>query len=78
MSGGLRRVALVLVAYVVVAWIVIALAGQVQPLLALPGSFVRILRAGLGLGLPVALLVAWNYPRIGHHGAHPPDREEGG
>ena len=38
----------------------------------------RLLRTGLLLGLPLALLVAWNYPRIGRHGAPPeaPDADD--
>ena len=73
MNGAARRAALVLVAYVCVAVLVIAVADWVRPVLALPASFPRLLRGLLALGLPVALLLAWHYPKLGHHGMNPGD-----
>lgn len=70
-SGGLRRVVLVGLAYGVVAVLVFAVAGWVRPILALPAAFPRMLRMMVGVGFPVALLIAWHYPNIGHHGAVP-------
>lgn len=54
--------------YVVLAIVVLLFADWVARLLALPPLFDTLLRWGLGLGLPIALLVAWHYPRIGVHG----------
>jgi len=70
-KGGGRRIAIVLVAYLVVAWLVLGVAEWARPVLALPVLFPRILRNGLALGLPLALLLAWYYPKMGHHGGEP-------
>ncbi len=66
-----RRVAVVLLAYVVVAGTVWAVAGWARRVLALPASFLDLLGIGLAVGLPLAGLLAWYYPRLGHHGIHP-------
>jgi hypothetical protein len=63
-----RRILSVLVAYVLAAWVVVLLADWLAVVLALPPMFDSMLRWGIGLGLPVALLMAWKYPEIGHHG----------
>jgi len=70
-QGGLGRIAVVLIAYVVVAWLVLGVAEWARPVLALPVLFPRLLRNGLAVGLPIALLLAWYYPSMGHHGAEP-------
>ena len=70
-AEALRRVALVFVGYVVVAAIVTVFAGWAATLFALPPLFGTLLRWGIGLGFPVALLIAWKYPEIGHHGEVP-------
>lgn len=68
-DGGARRVALAGAGYLVVAALVLLVAGWVRPVLALPPLFPRLLRAVLAVGLPVTLVLAWRYPRLGHHGA---------
>ncbi len=68
LSEGVRRVLSVMLGYAVVGWIVLVLAGWLATLLALPPLFDTLLRWGLVLGLPCALLIAWYYPRIGQHG----------
>ena len=75
-GGGVRRVGVVLVAYVAGAWLVLGVAGWVGPALALPDLFPRLLMRGLALGLLLALVLAWHYPRIGHHG-RPPREHDG-
>lgn len=60
--------------YALAAALVLGVAGWARPVLALPALFPRALRTALIGGLPVALVLAWHYPRIGHHGAAP-DRE---
>ena len=73
-AGGLRRVVLVGLAYGVVAAFVLSVAGWIRPILALPADFPRLLRVMVTVGFPIALLIAWHYPNIGHHGA-PPEGE---
>ena len=68
-SGAGRRVLSVLLGYVLAGWIILLVADWVAAVFALPPLFDTLLRWGLGLGLPVALLIAWKYPDIGHHGA---------
>jgi membrane protein implicated in regulation of membrane protease activity len=60
-----RRAALVLAGYVLVAWFVLGMARWLQRVLALPPLFGTLLTGVLFIGLPVALAVAWRYPRIG-------------
>ena len=67
-DGAGRRVLIVLLGYVVTAWVVLLFADWIARVFALPPLFDTLLRWGVGLGLPVALLIAWKYPEIGHHG----------
>ena len=67
-DGALRRVLIVLLGYGVAAWVVLLLGDWLSGLLALPPLFDSLLRWGLAFGLPCALLIAWKYPEIGHHG----------
>ena len=68
----LRRALVVGAGYVATAWVVLRVAAWVRPIFALPELFLVLLRWGVVLGLPVAVLLAWHYPRLGHHGAPPP------
>ncbi|MDE3005809.1 MAG: hypothetical protein ACPGPI_01480 [Longimicrobiales bacterium] len=70
-TGAARRILIVLLGYVVTAWVVLLLAEWLARVFALPPLFDTLLRWGIGLGLPVALLIAWRYPEIGHHGRDP-------
>jgi hypothetical protein len=78
--GGPRRVVLVAVGYLTTAVVVFRAADWVRPVLALPAAFTRLLGVGLAAGLPLALLLAWHYPKLGHHGMHADrvDPPEGG
>ena len=71
-----RRVGLTLTCYAAGAWAVLAGAAWLRRALALPELFGASLRGALVVGLPVALLVAWRYPEIGHHGDPPPGSHE--
>lgn len=66
---------LVGLAYGVVAALVLGVAGWIRPVLALPATFPRMLRVMVAVGFPIALLIAWHYPNIGHHGAGPGSEE---
>lgn len=68
----LRRVFAVLLGYAAVAWLALLFGGWLRRLLALPGLFEVLLRWGLVLGVPIAVLIAWHYPSIGHGDAGPP------
>lgn len=70
-----RRLAVVLLAYVAVAGAVWVVAGWARRVLALPASFLDLLGIGLALGLPLAGLLAWHYPKLGHHGMHPDEAD---
>ena len=76
-DGALRRVVVTGLAYGAVGLLVLAVAGWVRPVLALPAAFPRMLRVMLLGGFPVALLIAWHYPRIGHHGGTPQGPAQG-
>lgn len=67
-TAALRRILIVLAGYLVTAWVVMGLAGWLAGVLALPPLFDRLLVWGVALGLPVALIIAWKYPDIGHYG----------
>ena len=67
-NHGVRRVLIVLLGYGLIGGIVLLMADWVATVLALPVLFETLLLWGLGLGLPCALLIAWNLPRIGQHG----------
>lgn len=68
----LRRALAVGAGYAVTAWVVMRVAAWARVVFALPDLFLVLLRWGVGLGLPVAILLAWHYPSLGHHGAPPP------
>lgn len=57
--------------YAIVAALVLGVAGWIRPILALPADFPRLLRVMVTVGFPIALVIAWHYPSIGHHGAAP-------
>ncbi len=63
-ESAFRRIACVLIAYVLVAWTVLQVAGWARPALALPVLFDTLLRGALAFGVPVAVVMAWHYPRI--------------
>lgn len=69
--AALVRAAWTAVVYPPVAWLVLVVAIRVRVLLALPASFVEILRWSLFGGFAVAVVLAWHYPKLGHHGAPP-------
>jgi hypothetical protein len=62
---------MVLTVYVVVAWTVLGVTDWLRRVLALPELFDTLLRGGMVVGLPVAALLAWKYPVLGHGGAVP-------
>jgi TolB-like protein/Flp pilus assembly protein TadD len=62
-----RRVFRVLVAYAIAAFAILQVIEPVMHGLALPEWVLKLVVIGLGLGLPVALLLAWAYD-IGPHG----------
>jgi hypothetical protein len=65
MSGGaVRRTVLVLLLYALGAWAVLLVGGWLSRVLALPMLFDRLLQIGLYLGVAVAALLAWHYPRL--------------
>lgn len=72
-----RRVAGVGLAYLVGAVLVVGVVDWVRPVLALPALFSRLVRVALAAGFVIALLLAWQYPRLGHHGATPVGPEQG-
>ena len=66
MSGSaVRRVLIVLLVYAAVAWLVLGGAGWLQTALALPQLFDDLLRLGLAVGVPIAIVIAWRYPHLG-------------
>ena len=75
MALALRRVLVVGSTYLVVSWLVLRVAGWARVVLVLPDLFLALLRWGLAGGLVVALVLAWYYPSLGHHGSPP---REGG
>ena len=68
----LRRTLAVLLGYAALAWVALMFGGWLRRLFALPGQFESLLQWGLLLGIPVAALIAWHYPSIGHGDAGPP------
>lgn len=65
MSGGaVRRTVVVLLFYALGAWAVLLVGGWLSRVLALPMLFDQLLQAGVYLGVPVAALLAWHYPRL--------------
>jgi uncharacterized membrane protein len=65
-GAPLRRVLAVLLAYAAGAWIVLLGARWLRRVLALPQLFDDLLLAALIAGVPVAAVVAWRYPDLGH------------
>jgi TolB-like protein/Flp pilus assembly protein TadD len=61
--GELRRrnIYRVAVAYAVVAWLIVQVTTQIFPVLEIPNWCVRLVIVLLGLGFPVALILAWAY-----------------
>ena len=59
------RVAWVLLGYAGAAWVVLGVSGWFRRALALPALFETLLRGGLLMGVPIAVLAAWYYPRLG-------------
>ena len=60
------RVVIVLAIYVVVTVLILPVTDWAKRLFALPGLFSDLVRVGLVLGLPVAAILAWIYPTLGH------------
>jgi TolB-like protein len=56
-----RKVIRVAGVYIVVAWLLLQVAATVGPMLDLPAWFERLVLALLGLGFPVALILAWAF-----------------
>lgn len=56
-----RKVYRVAVAYVVVAWVLVQVATQVFPIFEVPNWTARLVVLALGLGFPIAVILAWAY-----------------
>ena len=65
MGAPLYRVTSVLLVYAGAAWVVLGVAGWFRRALALPALFETLLRGGLLMGVVLAALLAWHYPRLG-------------
>ena len=61
----MRRVVIVLAIYVVVTVLILPVTDWAKRLFALPGLFSDLVRVGLVLGLPIAVILAWIYPPEG-------------
>lgn len=61
-----RRVGIVLAVYAGCALLLLPALGALQRLLILPGLFLELVRVGLWLGVPLAVVLAWRYPDIGN------------
>ena len=61
----MRRVVLVVLAYLAGAWLVLGFASWLRGVLALPRLFSTLLALGLLAGLPLAAFFAWRYPDLG-------------
>lgn len=72
-----RRTISVLLAYGVGAWLVVVVARRFRAALALPEIFEQLLHAGLVLGVPLAAVLAWMYPSLGHDVARPARETDG-
>ena len=68
----IRRVLWVLLVYAIVAGVVLLGSSALQRLLALPGLFMLAVRIGLLVGVPIAIAVAWHYPKLGSAGVDSP------
>ena len=71
-SSVVGRVVKVLVVYDFVALLVWFLSGWLRRVLALPPIFETLVHGGLVLGLPIAIVLAWQYPALGHGSSPPP------
>jgi TolB-like protein/Tfp pilus assembly protein PilF len=56
-----RNVYKVAVAYAIVGWLLIQIATQVFPFLEIPNWVVRLVIAGVAIGFPIALIIAWAF-----------------
>ncbi len=61
----IRRVLWVMLAYAVGAAVVLPMLDWLQRVLALPPQFGTLARGGMLLGVPLAILIAWHYPKLG-------------
>ena len=66
-DGALRRTLLVLLAYAAGAWLVLLVGSWLRRVLSLPMLFEQLLHGGLLLGVVVAGILAWHYPRLATH-----------
>lgn len=56
-----RKVIRVAIAYIVAAWLLLQVATTISPILALPAWFDKLVLALLGIGFPLALILAWAF-----------------
>jgi len=77
-GSPIRRVALVLVGYAATGWLVFHFGGWLRRVLVLPPLFDELLRVGLVVGVPIAAVLAWYYPRLGHGSTAVDDGPPGG
>lgn len=56
-----RKVVRAAAVYLVVAWLLIQIAATIAPVLTLPDWFQGTVLALLGLGFPVAMVLAWSF-----------------
>ena len=56
-----RNVYKVAVAYAIVGWLLVQIATQVFPFLEIPNWVVRLVIAMVGIGFPIALIIAWAF-----------------
>jgi TolB-like protein/Tfp pilus assembly protein PilF len=56
-----RKVIRVAGVYIVVAWLLVQIAATIAPILGLPDWFEKLVLALLGMGFPVALILAWAF-----------------
>ena len=67
--SAVQRGLVVLIVYAIVAAVVLAGSSALWRILALPELFLSAVRIGLLGGVPLAIAVAWHYPKIGVAGA---------
>jgi len=56
-----RKVIRVAGVYIVVAWLLVQIAATIAPILGLPDWFEKLVLALLGIGFPIALMLAWAF-----------------
>jgi hypothetical protein len=71
-DGGLRRATWVFLGYGFAASVIVFVAEWFRRALALPQIFETLLHGMLAVGLPVAMVLAWHYPRLGAGDVHGP------